>query len=85
MNTGSWIRRFHRWVSVIFTLTVIANFVAMALGNHPTPPWITYAPLLPLALLLFTGLYLFVLPYFSGNRTRHGPWRSAGDQKAPLA
>ena len=23
----------------------------------------TYSPLLPLALLLFTGLYLFVLPY----------------------
>jgi hypothetical protein len=32
-------------------------------------------PLLPLALLLFTGLYLFVLPYAtkwrSGRRTAH--------------
>ena len=27
------------------------------------PPWITYSPLPPLALLLFTGLYLFMLPY----------------------
>jgi hypothetical protein len=27
------------------------------------PPWVTYSPLLPLALLLLTGLYLFVLPY----------------------
>jgi len=27
------------------------------------PPWITYSPLPPLALLLFTGLYMFVLPY----------------------
>jgi hypothetical protein len=27
------------------------------------PPWITYSPLLPLALLLFSGLYLFMLPY----------------------
>jgi len=24
---------------------------------------VTYSPLLPLALLLFTGLYLFALPY----------------------
>jgi hypothetical protein len=27
------------------------------------PPWVTYSPLPPLALLLFSGLYLFVLPY----------------------
>jgi len=55
------IRQFHRWVSIVFTLTVAANFVAMTQG--PPPPWITYSPLLPLALLLFSGLYLFVLPY----------------------
>jgi len=42
-------------------LTVIANFVAMTQGTPPA--WITYSPLLPLALLLFTGLYLFVRPY----------------------
>ncbi len=58
-----WIRQTHRWVSVLFTLTVIANFVAMAAGQGPPPAAVTYAPLLPLALLLFTGLYLFVLPY----------------------
>jgi hypothetical protein len=57
------IRSFHRWTSIVFTLTVIANFGAMALG--PPPAWITYSPLLPLALLLFTGLYLFALPYFA--------------------
>jgi len=55
------IRLSHRWISVAFTLTVAANFLAMALG--PPPPWITYAPLAPLFLLLFSGLYLFVLPY----------------------
>jgi hypothetical protein len=54
-------RRFHRWVSIAFTLTVIANFVAMTFGTPP--PWITYSPLLPLFLLLLTGLYLFVQPY----------------------
>jgi hypothetical protein len=58
-----WIRRSHRWLSIAFTLTVIANFVAMGLRAGTPPPWVTYAPLLPLALLLFSGLYLFVLPY----------------------
>jgi hypothetical protein len=55
------IRQFHRWVSMAFTLTVIANFVAMSFG--PPPAWVTYSPLLPLILLMLTGLYLFALPY----------------------
>lgn len=58
---NKWIRQFHRWISIAFTLAVIANFVAMSQGTPPA--WVTYAPLLPLALLLFSGLYLFVLPY----------------------
>ncbi|CCV12045.1 conserved hypothetical protein [Mesorhizobium sp. STM 4661] len=31
MNWNNWIRRIHRWLSIAFTLTVIANFVAMGL------------------------------------------------------
>jgi hypothetical protein len=31
---------------------------------------VTYSPLLPLALLLFTGLYLFALPYLTRWRGR---------------
>ena len=58
---NKWIRQTHRWVSIVFTLTVIANFVALSRGTPPD--WVTYSPLLPLALLLFSGLYLFVLPY----------------------
>jgi len=58
---SKWIRQIHRWVAIAFTLTVIANFVALAVGKPPA--WVTYSPLLPLGLLLFTGLYLFVLPY----------------------
>lgn len=59
-----WIRQFHRWVSIVFTLAVIANFVARARGGEEMPPeWVTYSPLLPLGLLVVTGLYLFVLPY----------------------
>lgn len=61
MNWNHWIRQSHRWVSIAFTLAVIANFVAMT-GGEP-PAWITYSPLLPLAILLLSGLYLFVLPY----------------------
>ena len=64
-----WIRQTHRWVSIIFTLCVIANFVAMAMGKgEQPPPYITYSPLLPLFLLLLTGLYLFVLPYTAKGR-----------------
>jgi hypothetical protein len=69
MNWNSSIRQIHRWISIIFTVTVIANFIALARGNGMPPPWITYAPLPPLAVLLLTGLYLFVLPY-AGRRGR---------------
>ena len=63
-NWNHSIRQFHRWVSIVFTLTVVANFAALAQGGGAMPPpWITYSPLLPLALLVFTGLYLFALPY----------------------
>jgi len=57
------IRQIHRWLSIIFTLTVIANFVVI-LGMHQQPPaYVTYSPLPPLFLMLATGLYMFVLPY----------------------
>jgi hypothetical protein len=55
------IRQFHRWISIVFTLTVLANFIAMALGKPPM--WLVYSPLPFLFLLLFTGLYMFFLPY----------------------
>ena len=61
MSANNWIRQSHRWLSIIFTVTVIANFAVRARGEPPA--WITYSPLLPLALLLFSGLYLFALPY----------------------
>ena len=71
---SNFIRQTHRWLSIVFTLTVIANFVAMTQG--PPPAWVTYSPLLPLALLLFSGLYLFVLPYVTRWR-RSRPSRAA--------
>jgi hypothetical protein len=57
-----WVRQTHRWLSIIFTLTVIANFAVMAV-TQPPPPWVVYSPLPPLFLMLLTGLYMFVLPY----------------------
>jgi hypothetical protein len=64
-----WMRQIHRWLSIVFTVTVVANVVALARGHGAAPPpWITYSPLPPLFLLLFTGLYMFVLPYTRGRR-----------------
>ncbi len=61
LNWNTWIRQTHRWLSMLFTLTVVANFVVMAVGKPPS--WIVYSPPPFLFLLLFTGLYMFALPY----------------------
>ena len=64
MSRSQWIRQLHRWLGMAFTITVIANFVALAIRHGEQPPaWVTYSPLLPLALLMFSGLYLFALPH----------------------
>jgi len=66
MNWNAWIRQLHRWLSIVFTITVVANFVALGTGGTAAPPpWITYSPLPPLAFLLFSGLYMFALPHVS--------------------
>ena len=69
MNWNHCVRQTHRWVSIAFTVSVIVTFVALA--QQEPLVWVSYVPLAPLALLLLTGLYLFVLPY----ATR---WRSGG-------
>ena len=74
MSWNNVVRQTHRWLSIVFTLTVLANFVALGMGQKQPAAWVTYAPLLPLALLLFSGLYLFALPYI----TRRRSGRSAG-------
>ena len=75
MNWNKWIRQFHRWVAMAFTLTVIITFIALAQKNPVV--WVSYVPLFPLALLLLTGLYLFALPYV----TKWGGGRGAADVK----
>lgn len=58
---SAWIRRGHRGLAIAFTLPVVANFVAYAVGEPPA--WLVYAPLPPLLLMMVSGLYLFALPY----------------------
>jgi ABC-type transporter Mla subunit MlaD len=44
-------------------MAVIVNIVAM--GQKEPALWVGLLALLPLALLLITGLYMFVLPYLA--------------------
>ncbi len=63
---SQWIRQTHRWLSITFTIAVIANIVAMFV--MPGQTWIGFLALVPLIPLLFTGLYMFVQPYRAKNR-----------------
>lgn len=72
MRWSHWIRQFHRWTSVAFTVCVLANLLAMGRVSEETGVLIGMITLLPLFLLLLTGLYLFVLPYATKWR-RRGP------------
>ena len=67
---SAWVRQIHRWLAIAFTLAVIVTSIALA-QKEPVV-WVSYLPLLPLALLLLTGLYLFVLPYASKWRSGRG-------------
>lgn len=67
MNWNIWIRQFHRWVSMLFTLVVIAIFIMLGVGKEPAE-WVYLLPLAPLALLAVTGIYMFILPYVTRRR-----------------
>ena len=65
MSASKWVRQIHRWVSIAFTVTVAVCFVAL---TGILPFWVFYVPLLPLFLLMLTGLYMFALPYVGRRR-----------------
>jgi hypothetical protein len=67
---SKWVRQIHRWLSIAFTVAVIVTFIALA-QKEPIV-WVSYVPLLPLALLMLTGLYMFVLPYATKWRSGRG-------------
>jgi heme A synthase len=68
LNWNKWVRQTHRWLSIAFTVAVVVNSVAVVQGTYSNR--LGLLAVFPLALLLFTGLYLFVLPY--ANRWRSG-------------
>ena len=61
LNWNKWVRQTHRWLSIAFTVAVIVNIVAVVQGRYTAR--VGLLAVFPLAFLLFTGLYLFVLPY----------------------
>ena len=67
LNGNNWVRQIHSWLSIAFAVAVIVNIVA--LGWEDRAVWVGILARVPLALLLFTGLYLFVLP-------RAATWRN---------
>ncbi len=77
VTKGGRARRSHRWIAIIFTLTVAANFAVMPWGQPPA--WLTYAPLPPLLFLMVTGLAMLVsswlAPRRSGRRIENGASR----------
>jgi heme A synthase len=71
LNWNKWVRQSHRWLSIVFTVAVIINGITVVRGKYNNRLGLSAVAIL--ALLLFTGLYLFVLPYAtkwrSGQRT----------------
>lgn len=63
MILRDWIRQAHRWLGIVLTLAILGNFLAMAFG--PPPAVVVYFPLVPLALLIVSGLYMFLRPYLT--------------------
>lgn len=76
MNWNKGIRQIHRWLSIIFTAVVIGIFIALGVGKEPAY-WVYLSPLFPLALLMLSGLYMFVLPYATKWRSER---RTAGQE-----
>jgi quinol-cytochrome oxidoreductase complex cytochrome b subunit len=73
LNWNKWVRQIHRWLSIAFTVAVIINIVnIVALGQKEPALWAGLLALVPLALLLLTGLYLFVLPHAAKWRNARG-------------
>ena len=68
MNWNMSIRQIHRWLSIAFTLAVIVNVIAMMQEKQAV--WVGVLALIPLILLLLSGLYLFALPYAARWRTQ---------------
>ena len=67
MNWNKSLRQIHRWLSIAFTVAVGVNIIALLQDRQAV--WVGLLALLPLVLLMLTGLYLFALPYAAKGRT----------------
>ena len=74
MNWNKWVRQIHRWLSIFFTVLVIANIVVNIIPSiqEELILGLGYFTILPILLLMITGLYLFVLPYTARRRSGQG-------------
>lgn len=70
MALSKLVRQTHRWVCIAFVAGVITYMVAMGQGQPPM--WMGLLALVPLILLLVTGLYLFAMPYAARWRSARG-------------
>lgn len=61
LNWSKWVRQLHRWLSIAFTLVVVFDGVAVVERRYTN--WMGLLAVGVLALMFFTGMYLFVLPY----------------------
>ncbi len=68
MNWNKWARQSHRWLSIVFTVAVIVNGITVIRGHYNNRLGLSAVAIL--ALLLVTGLYLFVLPYLNKRREK---------------
>ncbi|HSK19230.1 MAG TPA: hypothetical protein VK912_08820 [Longimicrobiales bacterium] len=84
MSWSNGIRKVHRWTSIVFTMAVIGVTVVVNTGQEEPAEWVYLLPLLPLGILLLTGLYLFVLPYSARLHRRSAGSTGAGlDRSLP--
>lgn len=56
-------RQVHRWTSAVFTVAVGVNIVLNLVASEQIAMVVGGLTLLPLFVLLLTGIYLFALPY----------------------
>lgn len=71
MNWNKLVRQSHRWIAVAFVLGFVANLFAQQ-GEEPVV-WVGLLALIPLLLLMVTGIYLFALPYVAKRRNVRTP------------
>ncbi len=68
MSGNKRIRQFHRVISMVFMATVVFTAVALTVDNSVI--WVSYVPLLPLFILMGSGVYMWFIPALARRRAR---------------